>query len=113
MFAFKLASFLAVASIAFAHPTDPVSKDSSSCSTGTVSCCNSVTPVDSSGAALISGLLGIVLGDINVPIGLNCIAVPIIGVADSCSAEAACCSNINNEGLIPIGIDCSPINVAL
>ena len=57
----------------------------SQCNTAPVQCCNSVTTAQNGGpvVGLLIGLLGIVLENLNVPIGLTCSPVTIIGTASS------------------------------
>ncbi|KAM5541799.1 hypothetical protein V8D89_004528 [Ganoderma adspersum] len=83
----------------------------SSCSTGPIQCCNTVEKASDSGAAAILGLLGIVLQDLNVLVGLSCSPISVIGVggSNSCSATAVCCQNNNVGGLISIG--CVPVQL--
>ncbi|RPD64626.1 fungal hydrophobin [Lentinus tigrinus ALCF2SS1-7] len=81
----------------------------SQCSTGDLQCCKSVESASSLGGTLLLGLLGIVLSDLNVLLGLNCSPITVIGVGsgDACSANVVCCSNNNVGGLISIG--CVPV----
>ena len=46
-------------------------------------------------ASTILALLGIVLQDLNVGVGLTCSPITVIGVSggDSCSANAVCCED--------------------
>ncbi|KAM5537115.1 hypothetical protein V8D89_009261 [Ganoderma adspersum] len=83
----------------------------SSCSTGPIQCCNTVEKASDAGAAAILGLLGIVLQDLNVLVGLTCSPISVIGVggSNSCSANAVCCQNNNVGGLISIG--CVPVQL--
>ncbi|KAL5514010.1 hypothetical protein ACEPAG_2771 [Sanghuangporus baumii] len=85
----------------------------SMCSTGPVQCCNSVQPASSKEASNMLGLLGVVLQGANVPVGLNCIPISVIGAGSggTCNAQTVCCENNQFNGLINIG--CSPINIGL
>ncbi|OCB87599.1 hydrophobin-domain-containing protein [Sanghuangporus baumii] len=85
----------------------------SSCSTGPVQCCNSVQSASSEDASNMLGLLGVVLQDVNVPVGLNCIPISVIGAGSggTCNAQTVCCENNQFQGLINIG--CTPINIGL
>ncbi|TFK32263.1 fungal hydrophobin-domain-containing protein [Crucibulum laeve] len=81
------------------------------CSTGPVQCCNKVTQANDPVAALLIGLLGIIVGG-DVAVGLTCSPLSVIGIGgNSCSAQTVCCSNNNFNGLIAIG--CTPINISL
>ncbi|KAI0746809.1 fungal hydrophobin, partial [Daedaleopsis nitida] len=82
----------------------------SSCSTGPVQCCNSVQKADSKGASVLLGLLGIVLQNVNVPVGLGCSPITVIGVGGGqCKANAVCCQDNSHGGLISIG--CIPVSL--
>ncbi|THH14751.1 hypothetical protein EW146_g5632 [Bondarzewia mesenterica] len=85
----------------------------SQCNTGPIQCCNTVESASSSGVAGILGLLGIVLQDLNVIIGLNCSPITAIGLGGgaNCVQQPVCCENNNFNGLINIG--CTPINLSL
>ncbi|RDX57003.1 fungal hydrophobin [Lentinus brumalis] len=85
----------------------PSSKPPPSCSTGPIQCCDKVVKADNPIAALLLGLLGIVLGP-DVEVGLTCSPLSVIGIGGgSCSANAVCCENNSHGGLISIG--CIPI----
>jgi hypothetical protein len=67
---------LALAASAFAVPTGGSSGSSGA------QCCQNVTnwnSVDSDTKGLITGLLGVVISDLNVPIGTGCTPVAILG----------------------------------
>ncbi|KAL1663878.1 Sc3 protein [Schizophyllum commune] len=81
-----------------------------SCSSGPVQCCNSVQQANSQSASLLLGLLGIVLQDLSVLVGLGCTPITVIGAGgNECSSTTVCCENNNFNGLINIG--CTPINI--
>ncbi|EIW52227.1 fungal hydrophobin, partial [Trametes versicolor FP-101664 SS1] len=82
-----------------------------SCSTGALQCCNSVQSADSAAIAPILSLLGVVLQDVNVPVGLTCSGITGVGVgsANGCSATAVCCEDNSFGGLISIG--CLPVSL--
>ena len=77
---FKLLTTLALAAAAIAVPTGGGSTPAPSCSTGPIQCCNSVTKASDPSATKILGLLGIVLQDLNVLVGLTCSPVTVIGL---------------------------------
>ncbi|KAF5393175.1 hypothetical protein D9757_001292 [Collybiopsis confluens] len=108
---FKLAFVsAALASLAVATPTPRGGEPASSCSTGPVQCCNSVQSASSSVVGLLLGLLGIVLSDLNVDVGLTCSPISVVGVGSSgCSAQAVCCQDNSHGGLISIG--CVPVQL--
>ncbi|THU90507.1 fungal hydrophobin [Dendrothele bispora CBS 962.96] len=93
-------------------PATTVTEPASQCNTGPVQCCNSVQTAGSPAAAGILGLLGVVVQDLNVPVGLTCSPISVIGVGgDSCSANPVCCEDNSFNGLIAIG--CVPVNINL
>lgn len=48
----------------------------------------------STAAGLLLGLLGIVLDDLNVLLGLNCSPITVIGASgSSCSSQVVCCAD--------------------
>jgi hypothetical protein len=72
-----LVALATFAALAGAAPTNGGSP-----STGTPQCCQNVknwSDVDSSTKGLIWGLLGVVVGDLNVPIGTGCTPIDILG----------------------------------
>ncbi|KAL5514005.1 hypothetical protein ACEPAG_2766 [Sanghuangporus baumii] len=114
MFAFKVATILAVAATTvFAHPA--IHTRSGGCSTGTMQCCSSIAPAGSKDASQLQGLLPFDLQGLGVPVGANCNPVDISGggSAGTCSAQTACCKDIQNNGKFPVGVDCSPFNAGL
>jgi hypothetical protein len=72
-------SVLALATLAVATPTRR-NTPASQCNTGPVQCCNSVEKADSADATKILGLLGVVLQDLNVLVGITCTPISVIGV---------------------------------
>ncbi|KAH6904337.1 hydrophobin [Coprinopsis sp. MPI-PUGE-AT-0042] len=78
--------------------------------TGPIQCCNSTTKADDPSTAVLLGLLGIVLQDLNVIVGVTCSPITVIGLpGNSCSGQTVCCSNNNFSGVVAIG--CTPINI--
>ena len=66
----------------------------SQCNTGAIQCCDSVQSASSTGVSSLLGLLGIVLENLNIPVGLNCSPLSIIGIGgNSCTAAPVCCEN--------------------
>ncbi len=74
---FQLATLVTLAVSALAAAT-PVRR--ASCSTGPVQCCNSVVPAKDASAAGLFGLLGVVIQDLTVDVGLTCSPITVIGV---------------------------------
>ncbi|KAH8111658.1 fungal hydrophobin [Phellopilus nigrolimitatus] len=91
----------------------PTATTVSQCNTGPIQCCQSVQSSSSSEVGLVSGLLGVVLQGVDVPVGLTCSPLSVIGVGggSSCTAQPVCCEGNSFSGLIVIG--CSPININL
>ena len=105
---------LAIASLPILAAATPVELDArQSCSTGDLQCCDSTETVgvmfelsigrlltiytqagSAAGAALL-GLLGIVVQDVNVLLGVTCSPITVIGVGtgSSCSAQTVCCQD--------------------
>ncbi|KAF4578405.1 Hydrophobin [Pleurotus pulmonarius] len=88
--------------------TDPAS----SCTTGTINCCNSSGTTEDKTIAGLLGLLNIVVSDITALVGITCTPISIGGVGGtSCSSQTLCCDNNNFHGLLALG--CIPININL
>ncbi|OSD02173.1 fungal hydrophobin [Trametes coccinea BRFM310] len=83
---------------------------SGSCSTGTLQCCDSTLNANSPAGEKLLGLLGIVLQDVNVVLGLSCSSINVVGVGSSsgCSAQTVCCEDTSNS-LVSIG--CLPVSL--
>ncbi len=73
---FKLSALVAasVAASAIATAIPP-----SQCNTGPIQCCNSVDTAGSDSVAKILGLLGVVVQDLNVLVGVTCTPITVIG----------------------------------
>ncbi|KDQ57922.1 hypothetical protein JAAARDRAFT_129727 [Jaapia argillacea MUCL 33604] len=86
-------------------------RQTSECNTGPIQCCDTVESASSSGVAAILGLLGIVLQDLDVLVGLTCSPLTVVGVGSgsACSANPVCCTDNSYGGLISIG--CVPITL--
>ncbi|KAF5356483.1 hypothetical protein D9757_012563 [Collybiopsis confluens] len=108
-FKFALVS-AALATLAVATPAPRGGEPASSCTTGPVQCCNTVTTASNPAAAGILSLLGIVLQDLTVAVGLTCSPISVIGVGGSgCKAQAVCCQDNSHGTLISIG--CVPVQL--
>ncbi|KAF5348086.1 hypothetical protein D9758_010065 [Tetrapyrgos nigripes] len=104
---FKILTISALATLAVA--TDA---PASQCNTGGLQCCNSVQTTPTSLVSTILGLLGIVLGSADVPIGVTCNPISVIGIGgNSCTAQPVCCTNNSFNGIVALG--CSPVNLNL
>ncbi|KAJ3989223.1 hydrophobin 1 [Lentinula detonsa] len=84
-------------------PTTTVTQ--SDCSTGDQKCCKTFTNSSAADVSSILGPLGIVLGGLDVPIGLDCL--PILGSV--CQAQAVCCTDNSYGNVVSLG--CSPLQI--
>jgi hypothetical protein len=75
MISIKALSLLVLPLLAVATPTS-----AADCSTGPIECCDSVTKASDPSATAVLGLLGIVLDDLDVLVGLTCSPITVIGV---------------------------------
>ncbi|GAB88060.1 hypothetical protein GORBP_124_00010, partial [Gordonia rubripertincta NBRC 101908] len=54
----------------------------------------------------------IVVQGVNIPIGLTCDPISVIGIGgNSCTAQPVCCENNNFNGVVALG--CTPVNLNL
>ncbi|EAU87426.1 CoH2 [Coprinopsis cinerea okayama7 len=104
---FKFLTTVALATLAVAVPTDP--PPTNQCNApNNLECCNSVqAPTNSGLIGTLLGLLNISVGDITGLVGLTCNPISLIGGGNSCNAQTVCCQNNHFGGLISIG--CTPI----
>ncbi|KAF5356487.1 hypothetical protein D9757_004550 [Collybiopsis confluens] len=108
-FKFALLS-AALATLAVATPAPRGGEPASSCTTGPVQCCNTVTTASNPAAATLLGLLGIVVQSVTAVVGLSCSPISVIGIGGSgCKAQAVCCQDNSHGGLISIG--CVPVQL--
>ncbi|ESK85383.1 hydrophobin [Moniliophthora roreri MCA 2997] len=92
-------------------PTLP-SIPASQCTTGPIQCCNTVQSATDPAIGAILGLLGVVLQDLNVEVGVTCTPITVIGAGGvTCSSTPVCCENNTFKGLIAIG--CVPVDISL
>ncbi|TFK99175.1 fungal hydrophobin-domain-containing protein [Pterulicium gracile] len=81
-----------------------------SCSTGPIQCCQGAENADGPVVSKLLGLLGVVVQDLNILVGINCAPLSVIGIGSSgCNAQPFCCQNSTFNGLIAIG--CFAINI--
>ncbi|EJD00316.1 fungal hydrophobin [Fomitiporia mediterranea MF3/22] len=88
----------------------PTPAASIQCNGGSLLCCNNVEPARDAGFLL--SLLGIVLQDLDVLVGVTCSALTSDSAeSGSCNFSPVCCENNSFGGLIAIG--CEPVNINL
>ncbi|EAU87422.1 CoH1 [Coprinopsis cinerea okayama7 len=105
---FKVLSTLAL--LAATAAAGPLEARQGQCNTGPVQCCNSISTAKDPATSLLLGLLGIVVQDLNIPIGLTCSPISVIGLpGNSCSTQPVCCEDNSFNGVVAIG--CTPINI--
>ncbi|KLO16830.1 fungal hydrophobin, partial [Schizopora paradoxa] len=84
----------------------------SQCNVGSLQCCDSTESSSNVVTSILLGLLGIVLEGVNVPIGVTCSPITVVGVSGtSCNASPVCCENNSFNGVVAIG--CTPVNLNL
>ncbi|ESK88576.1 hydrophobin 2 [Moniliophthora roreri MCA 2997] len=106
---YKLFTLVALASVVVATPGG---HDGAKCNTGDIQCCQTVDNAHNKDISHALGLLDIVVQDLNIPIGLNCNPISVIGIGgNSCTQQPVCCDENNFNGLVALG--CTPINVNL
>ena len=71
---------LAASALAFAAPAPQQVGPVGQCNTGQIQCCQQVAPASDVNPALLDGLLGVVIQDVNVIVGLQCTSVNVIGI---------------------------------
>ncbi|KAL5533863.1 SC3_1 [Sanghuangporus baumii] len=105
-------NFAVVSSLAILAVATPTPQSVSQCNTGELQCCNSVQSSSSDAISALLGLLGVVLQGVDVPVGVTCSPITVVGAGSGgCSAAPVCCENNKFNGLISLG--CTPININL
>ncbi|KAK7017687.1 hydrophobin 2 [Favolaschia claudopus] len=96
---------MALITLAAASPTNtpPVTPPTSP------QCCSSVVSSTSSVASLVAALVGIDLSGLNVPIGLSCSPITVIG--NNCGSTTVTCDAPEKEWGGLIAINCLPITL--
>ncbi|KIK60546.1 hypothetical protein GYMLUDRAFT_167808 [Collybiopsis luxurians FD-317 M1] len=90
---FKLA-FVTAALAGLAAATPAPRGGGPTCSTGSLTCCNSLESASNPVVGLLAGLLGIVLGDLTAQVGLTCSPITVVGVgSNGCQAQTVCCED--------------------
>ncbi|KAJ7204229.1 hydrophobin 2 [Mycena rebaudengoi] len=72
-------------------------------------CCNSVVPSSSTAAGAVAALIGLVIDDLNVDVGLSCSPITIIG--NNCGGTTVMCDTPEKEWGGLIAINCIPITL--
>lgn len=80
MFA-KLFTLSALAILAVATPAPAAD----ACDTGALQCCQSVQPGGSPAVAPILKSIGVVVQDVNIPVGVTCSPISVVGVGSGSS----------------------------
>ncbi|KAF9061190.1 fungal hydrophobin-domain-containing protein [Rhodocollybia butyracea] len=84
------------------QPATTVTIPASQCSTGPVQCCDSTETAGSGLGSLLLGLLGIVVQDLDLLLGVSCSPIDVLG-GGTCTSQAVCCEDNAVGGLISIG----------
>ncbi|RPD65521.1 fungal hydrophobin [Lentinus tigrinus ALCF2SS1-7] len=90
-------------------PVVTVTEPASDCTTGPIQCCEGIQSANTVPGKVMLGLLGIILKDLDVFLGLNCDPITGVGVGsgNACTAVTVCCENNAVGSLISIG--CIPV----
>ncbi|KAJ7239165.1 hypothetical protein B0H12DRAFT_1136309 [Mycena haematopus] len=72
-------------------------------------CCTSVQDSDSSAVAPVAALLGLDLSDLDVPVGLGCSPITVIG--NNCGGTTVTCDAPQESWGSLIAINCIPITL--
>ncbi|KAF7291185.1 Hydrophobin 2 [Mycena indigotica] len=101
----KFAALFALATLAAAAPWDtpPVTPPTSP------QCCTSVQSSTSSAVSAVAALLGLDLSGLNVPIGLGCSPITVVG--NNCGNTTVVCDAPQKEWGGLIAINCIPITL--
>ncbi|KAF7290437.1 Hydrophobin 2 [Mycena chlorophos] len=103
---FKLFAVFAVSAVAVALPggtTPPVTSPTSN------QCCSSIVPSTSGAASAVAALVGIDLTGLDVPIGLSCSPITVVG--NNCGGTTVVCDAPEAEWHDLIAINCLPITL--
>ncbi|KAJ7077009.1 hypothetical protein B0H15DRAFT_934138 [Mycena belliarum] len=96
-------SVLITLAAAIPTTTPPVTPPSS------VQCCSSVQNSSSSSVAAVAALLGLDLSGLNVPVGLGCSPITVIG--NNCGGTTVNCDAPEKQWGSLIAINCIPITL--
>ncbi|KAH9917136.1 fungal hydrophobin [Epithele typhae] len=112
MFAKLAATLTIVAVVAQASPVPDGLGPVGQCNAGETQCCDTTGPAkDVLPPQQLNGLLGVVIQDLNVIVGVSCIPISVIGVeaGNTCSSKPVCCESVASNGLVNIG--CVPVTL--
>ncbi|KAJ7128315.1 hypothetical protein C8R44DRAFT_850852 [Mycena epipterygia] len=98
-----VASVLITLAAAIPNTTPPVTTPTSN------QCCSSVQSSSSSAVSAVAALLGLDLSGLNVPIGLGCSPITVIG--NNCGGTEVTCDAPEKEWGSLIAINCIPITL--
>ncbi|KAF5389703.1 hypothetical protein D9757_005968 [Collybiopsis confluens] len=99
---------LATLVVATPSPSTISSRQTSfaSCSTGSLLCCNVVRSASDPSTSALLGLLGIVIPDSSVIIGITCAPISLIEFNPCAGGQIVCCEDNSHGGLV--AISCVP-----
>ncbi|KAF5381203.1 hypothetical protein D9757_007879 [Collybiopsis confluens] len=100
-FTFVIAALATLAAAGQGGQCEPAS----SCSTGPIQCCESLTTSTSAPAIAALTLIGLVLGSTAANLGLSCTSL----VGGTCNGQAVCCSDNSHGGVVSVG--CIPVQL--
>ncbi|KAI0669389.1 hypothetical protein C8Q78DRAFT_992976 [Trametes maxima] len=111
MLSIRVSIALAISALPILTVATPLGARDDSCSTGEIQCCQTTTQASSPAASQLLGLLGVVLQDMNVPVGLNCSPISVIGVGagNGCSANTVCCEDNSFSNVFSFYVDYSVV----
>ncbi|KAJ7501916.1 POH2 hydrophobin [Mycena galericulata] len=96
-----VASVLVTLAAAIPNQTPPVTPPTSD------QCCSSVQSSSSTAASTVAALLGLDLSGLNVPVGLSCSPITVIG--NNCGGTTVTCDAPETQWNGLIAINCIPI----
>ncbi|KIM59241.1 hypothetical protein SCLCIDRAFT_1036957 [Scleroderma citrinum Foug A] len=101
------------AALVAAIPEPVIARGGSSCSNGTLSCCNNTYKADQTGVNAIQSLLGVLVSlPVTGPLlATGCTPISVVGVlsGNSCAQQTVCCQGTQFNGLVNVG--CDNVNV--
>ncbi|KAI0093400.1 fungal hydrophobin-domain-containing protein [Irpex rosettiformis] len=97
--------------ITVSAPAATVTSASQCGGTASLQCCEQAVAANSILGRALFGLLGLVVTELDILLGLNCnpIGAVSVGSGDDCSATPVCCEN--NSVNVPISIGCVVITL--